>query len=634
MKRSHIMNIHFNSAPGIRVSACPGLQPNQEWQANGSGSSTDRPDWTALECLRTLYRRKAALLYVTSASIIAVAAISLTQPRWYQSEASLEIQAVNENFLNARDIYPTVASGTDASGIYVQTQAELLQQDALIEQVVNKLHLEARPEFQVRPNFWSKLHGLTLPDSSPAQNARNVAEIVKRHVKIISSPHSRILRIFSEARDPKVAADLANALAQTFIEYNIDVRRQAAQQTYVSLSLPLEELRTKLLSSQAALAAEDSPHGSTFSSPRHVTWFEGWSRSTKWKEQEVEADRRFYEAMSQRVDEARIAASVRQSNIRLVGTAQPAARPYKPNLPLNLAAAVLGGLILATGWVLIKEQTNSFFRTPGEAGTFLPLPELGVIPQMPGRMLMKRCLPSSRDAILGVQPIGTEQQDSELSESFRATLASILSVGRNGEQQQVFVVTSAQPTEGKTTVVSNLAIGLSEIGSKVLVIDGDMRRPRLHNVFDLANSWGLSDVLREKNAVEDLPLGALVKKTKYPGLSLLPSGVAVDNVFGLLWSGRMQRLLPRFRKEFDFVLLDAPPCLEFADARIMARHADQLLLVVRANHTDIRTVQVAVQRLLRDGISVMGFILNRCDLAQSDANRYAFQYSLSRQGNA
>jgi receptor protein-tyrosine kinase len=188
--------------------------------------------------------------------------------------------------------------------------------------------------------------------------------------------------------------------------------------------------------------------------------------------------------------------------------------------------------------------------------------------------------------------------------------------------------------EGKTTVVSNLAIGLSEIGSKVLLIDGDMRRPRLHHVFDLANSWGLSDLLREKNAVEDLPLDALVKKTKLPGLYLLPSGVSVDNVFGLLWSRRMERLLPRFRKEFDFVLLDAPPCLEFADARIMARHADQLLLVVRANHTEIRTVQVAVQRLLLDGITVMGFILNRCDLAQSDVYRYAFQYGLGRQGLA
>jgi succinoglycan biosynthesis transport protein ExoP len=96
----------------------------------------------------------------------------------------------------------------------------------------------------------------------------------------------------------------------------------------------------------------------------------------------------------------------------------------------------------------------------------------------------------------------------------------------------------------------------------------------------------------------------------------------------------MQRLLPRFREEFDYVLLDAPPCLEFADARIMARYADQLLLVVRANYTDRRTAQVAVQRLLLDGISVMGVILNRCNPAESDMYRYAFDSGLTRKGFA
>jgi succinoglycan biosynthesis transport protein ExoP len=188
--------------------------------------------------------------------------------------------------------------------------------------------------------------------------------------------------------------------------------------------------------------------------------------------------------------------------------------------------------------------------------------------------------------------------------------------------------------EGKTTVASNLAIGLAEIGSNVLLIDGDMRRPRLHKVFDQANSWGLSDVLREKNAIEELPLDALIKKTAVPGVCLLPSGVCADNIFGLLCSGRLARLLPRFRQEFDYVLLDAPPCLEFADARIMARLADQLLLVVRANYTDKRTAQVAVQRLLQDGIPVMGVILNRCDPVHSDMYRYAFHYGLNRQGLA
>jgi receptor protein-tyrosine kinase len=172
-------------------------------------------------------------------------------------------------------------------------------------------------------------------------------------------------------------------------------------------------------------------------------------------------------------------------------------------------------------------------------------------------------------------------------------------------------------------VVSNLGIALAEISSKVLLIDGDMRRPRLHKVFDQANSWGLSDLLREKNAIEDLPLESLVKKTAVPRLYLLPSGTSADHIFGLLWSGRLGRLLPRFREEFDYVLVDAPPCLPFADARIMGRQVEKVLLVVRADSTDSRAAQAALQRLAEDGIPTMGAILNCCDLSNHGSYGYA-----------
>jgi receptor protein-tyrosine kinase len=164
---------------------------------------------------------------------------------------------------------------------------------------------------------------------------------------------------------------------------------------------------------------------------------------------------------------------------------------------------------------------------------------------------------------------------------------------------------------------------LAEIGNKVLLIDADLRRPRLHKVFDQINSWGLSDVLREKNAIEELPLEVLVKKTAVPRLHLLPSGTSTDNIFGLLCSARMARLLPRFRQEFDYVLVDAPPCLEFADARIIARYTEKLLLVVRADYTEKKTAQAAVQRLLLDGIPVMGVIFNYWDPTHTDLYGYA-----------
>jgi receptor protein-tyrosine kinase len=347
--------------------------------------------------------------------------------------------------------------------------------------------------------------------------------------------------------------------------------------------------------------------------------------------QDVDANRRFYETMSQRVNDASVASAIGGSNIRMLGPAQPPARPYTPNLPLNLAIGTVGGLVLAIGCVVLQEQSNSALRVPGEAGMYLTLPELGAIPRADSRIAAARRLLGSRHGKLRVERAALEQRFSGVSESFRATLASILSAANGGDDAHIFLVTSSGPSEGKTTVVSNLAIALAEISGKVLLIDGDMRRPRLHKVFDQANSWGLSDILREKDAIEELPPDVLVRKTAIPRLHLLPSGASSDNIFGLLCSGRMERLLQRFRQEFDYVLVDAPPCLEFSDARIMGRYAEKLLVVVRANYTDRKTAQAAVQRLLLDGLPVLGVILNRWDPARSDIYGYALYYSVGHQ---
>jgi receptor protein-tyrosine kinase len=214
-----------------------------------------------------------------------------------------------------------------------------------------------------------------------------------------------------------------------------------------------------------------------------------------------------------------------------------------------------------------------------------------------------------------IERASLDQPSSTLSESFRATLASLLSTTNDGHHKRVLVFTSPYTGEGTTTVVSNLAIQFAEIGSKVLLIDADLRRPRLHQIFNQPNSWGLSDLLREKNAIEELPLEALVKRTSVPRLHLLPSGSSHDNIFGLLWSGRLARLLPRFGQEFDYVLIDAPPCLEYTDARIFSRYAETAILVLRPDRSGRDSARTAAQRLQLDGIPFAGVILNAWDLS-------------------
>ena len=486
--------------------------PNSSWRGGGAGS-TGGQEWSVLDCQRTLFRNKFSLLWIAGLGILAAALISALQPRMYQSHASIQIQGVNDNFLDLRDIYPTSAPSAD-NAVYIQTQAEMLRQDALIEQVVRKLRLWERPEFGSGFKSW----GGGLPDrsdlSAPAWKA---VEQVKKTLQIVPARGSSIIQIVCEARTPQLASDIANTLAQTFIEQGIEARQRVAKQTYASLSLELQELRKRLLISEAELGARGRADDGITSrnGQRDIAGLAPLRPSGAFR-RELDTTRQFYELISRRADEARIASTMSQSNVRLVGPAQPASFPYKPNLPLNLAIGAFGGLVLAIGYVMLREQTNSVLRTPGETGSWLALPELGAIPMAANQRIAFLSFAGPRAIVAPVERASLDHPSSGLSESFRATLASILSSGANGDHPRTMVVTSSRPNEGKTTVVSNLGIALAEIGANVLLIDGDLRRPRLHKVFDQINSWGLSDMLREKNAVEELPLEALVKRTTVP----------------------------------------------------------------------------------------------------------------------
>jgi succinoglycan biosynthesis transport protein ExoP len=578
--------------------------PSRDWPM--AAASEGAGDWSLAQCAQALYRRKKLVAAITGFGILIAALVSLLQPFRYQSQASLELQGVNENYLDFRAIYPNTPPATDADGSYLQTQAEILQGDPLIEQVVRRLNLQTRPEFQ---NHGGWFHHHRAAGADQAASLESVTDAVKKNLEVTFTHGSRILRITAQSRNPQLAADLANELAAVYIEQNVKQRQQAARQTYDALKGQLSEIRDRLNRSQGRSEASAAPGGALRS--------------------QVDADRRFYAVAAERANEAALASSIPQSNIRLVSPAQPAARPFEPNVPLNFAIGIFGGLVLAAGWVLLREQTNSALRAPGEAGIYLPVPELGAIPEADQNLRLGRF--RNPEGAPAVERAALEQRFSRVSEAFRATLASILAAGAGTDPAHVLVATSAQPMEGKTTVLSNLGIALAEISNRVLLVDGDMRRPRLHKIFDQPNSWGLSDVLREKNAIEELPVEALVKKTGVPHLYLLPSGASADNVFSLLYSGRLERLLPRFRQEFDYVLIDAPPCLEFADARIMARYAERLLLVIRADYTGRQMVQAAVRTLLLDGISVMGVILNRWDPACSGGYGYRYQGALARQ---
>lgn len=508
-------------------------------------------DWSVTDCLWVLCRHKAALLWITFIGGLAAAVVTRAQPPVYQSRALVEVQTLNENFLNLRNVYLAVAPRIDGA-LYLQTQVELLQQDSLMKEVARKLHLERRREYQTEASLLGKL---------------------REDIRIVPLKNTRIIEIVCDALDPSLAADLANTLARTFIEQNIETRQRSGRQTYESLELQLEKMRA--------------------TPPRQ---------------------RAFYKTMLREANDARTASLVRQSNVELLAPAEPPARPDRPNLPLNLAIGILDGLVLAIAFVMLREQNARVLRAPGDTESLLGLPELGAIPGACTRTLAPlgflnwdRGKPRVGKAVL-------EHRSSCLAESFRGALTSILS--SDGNHPRILVVTSSRPREGKTTILANLGFALAEIGRKTLLIDGDVRHPQLHEALDQPNTHEWSD-LPDKPAIE-LPLDALVKRTAISNLFLLACGGYTGAVSDFRNPEQTSRLFQRFRQEFEYVLLDSPACFEFTGARNLARYADGLVLVVRANYTDRATVQIAKARFENEGFRVVGTILNRWNPSPPD----------------
>ena len=192
----------------------------------------------------------------------------------------------------------------------------------------------------------------------------------------------------------------------------------------------------------------------------------------------------------------------------------------------------------------------------------------------------------------------------------------------DGTDSQVLVLTSSTPKEGKTTVTTNLGIALAEINRRVLIIDGDMRLPRLHSIFDLPNTFGLSDFLHERRPVEEYTEDELVRKTHIPNLYVMLAGPARSNLSRLLYSYRMTELLARFRGTFDTILIDSAPVLSVPDSRILGRSADAVIVVVRAHQTHQESALTALRCFEEDGIRVLGTILNDWNPKRSPYGTY------------
>jgi succinoglycan biosynthesis transport protein ExoP len=303
-----------------------------------------------------------------------------------------------------------------------------------------------------------------------------------------------------------------------------------------------------------------------------------------------------------------MAANSQVNNVRVVDQADVPKTPITPDTRKDLITAILLGLTLALGLAFGLEYLDDSVKTPDDVTKRLGLPLLGLVPAVRGERV----------------PILSETVPHDFGEAFRSLRTSLVFT-TGGEATRVIAVTSSQPLEGKTTTACNLAMALALGGSRVLLIDADMRRPGLHKTIGLQNSLGLSHLLVGQSRVREV-----VQRTREPNLFVITAGRTPPNPSELLASERMDHLLANLAKgPFDWVVIDTPPVLAVTDAVIIGQKVGTVVFVIGSEMTRRVHAEHALETLQSVRIRSIGAVLNRVDFDRNKyyyARYYGYQY--------
>jgi succinoglycan biosynthesis transport protein ExoP len=333
---------------------------------------------------------------------------------------------------------------------------------------------------------------------------------------------------------------------------------------------------------------------------------------------DVESYRTLYEGLMEKLKEAGVTAGLKSNNIRNVDKARVPTEPSEPNVPRNLAFALGLGLTTGIGLAFLLEGIDNTVRTPEQAQAISALPSLGMIPlgskTTDGTGRQRLIVASSRES---VELVTQSRPQSQMAESYRALRTSLLLTSL-GAPPKVILITSALPQEGKTTTSINTAIVLAQKGTRVLLIDADLRRPSIHKTLGMGPKTGLSNVLTGSATLQQ----AVVKSSIVPTLFILPAGTQPPNPAELLASSNMKDILAELREQYDHIIVDTPPTLSVTDAVVMSTRADAVVLVIRSGQTTKQALRRSRDLLMQVNAHIAGVLLNAVDLTSPDYYYY------------
>lgn len=319
-----------------------------------------------------------------------------------------------------------------------------------------------------------------------------------------------------------------------------------------------------------------------------------------------------YLLLNEKYQEAMINELSQPGNVSIISEGEVPTKPVKPNRILILIFSLIIGIVLSLAFIIIKDSFNNTIKTPEDI-------EKNGINFLSWVPYYKSSLELNKDLAT------LNEQDSPISESFRAIRARITHSRIDSELPKVLLVTSPAQSEGKTFVSVNLAFSNAQSGKKTLLIDCDLRLPRIHNVMNVNKKPGLTDYLSNKAKLEDI-----IRKTEINNLHFIPAGTSPTNPAETLESEAMRNFLIEIRDFFDVIIIDSPPIVAVIDAEILAKQVDGTILVISADKTENRLLKDAVELIKKNQVSFLGTVLNNFKYKSGYGYYYKYYYNYSK----
>lgn len=569
---------------------------------------------------------------------------------------------------------------------FYETQYELLKSRSVAERVVDRLDLARRESVQqlfVAPSLtrllaaeFTNLTGIKLFDEAPtpqqasAQTPEQINQrrawltsIIKGGVSVSGGEKTNLVQVTFRSTNPYFAAEIANALVDAYIEQGLDSQSNRTQQTSQFLSQRIDELKKSLDQAQEDLQRfliEEDMLDSTRSNQittselqalnqeylqaranldelakrygaRHPKITEARSEvnlaksrldsksrsisSTRTKEVErarlerdVKSNQELYDAFLTKFKETDLSTSGSQvASARIVDKALPPSAPIYPQKQQIIMTWTLGGLLFGIMLAFLREQLDTTFKSGRVIEEKLGLPLFGIVQAMP-------------DSIGSVERHYLDNKRSVFSESINHIRTGV-TYSNVDSPPKVILITSSVQSEGKTTVASNLALSYAQLGT-TLLIDADLRRPRIKHIVETDHNFGLVDYVAGVVSLKDCVSQDKVESNLY----ILNSGTTPPNPLELLASEKFSNIIQALRNKFSYIVIDTAPVLPASDAVVLGQLCDALLMVVQSDRTTHHMARDAVKRLNASKVGVDGLILSQANIKKGNPYQYGGYY--------